>query len=107
MYVPETIPCIYCGDPTTYLGTKQCDHCHNVTSCFSRFISKPEGLKYVLSKIPYRCPIPNEPKLYDWEFGDNRICVCGHPYYRHFDTHEEMDPVGCKYCDCEEFHEKA
>lgn len=28
------------------------------------------------------------------------ICQCGHVYYRHFDTYEDMAPVGCKYCDC-------
>lgn len=37
-------------------------------------------------------------RAYKPEFGDNRVCVCGHPYYRHFDTYEEMYPVGCKYC---------
>ena len=30
----------------------------------------------------------------------DRLCKCGHPYYRHFDTYAEMDPVGCKYCHC-------
>jgi hypothetical protein len=35
---------------------------------------------------------------YDPKFGDDRLCLCGHPYYRHFDTYEEMAPVGCKYC---------
>jgi hypothetical protein len=42
--------------------------------------------------------ILNAPKGYDPKFGDNRLCLCGHPYYRHFDTYEEMAPVGCKYC---------
>lgn len=45
-------------------------------------------------------------KVYNPNYGNNRICRCGHPYYRHFDTYEEMDPVGCKYCDCYEFIEK-
>jgi len=52
---------------------------------------------------------PWEPKPYDPHFGDARICECGHPYYRHFDTYEDMAPVGCKYChhdQCEEFKEK-
>jgi len=39
---------------------------------------------------------------YDEAFGDNRLCECGHTYYRHFDTYEGMSPVGCKYCCCEE-----
>lgn len=43
---------------------------------------------------------------YDSEFGDNKECKCGHVYYRHFDTYDDMDPVGCKYCDCFTFKEK-
>ena len=30
---------------------------------------------------------------------------CGHTYYRHFDTHDDMAPVGCKYCHCSQFVE--
>jgi len=40
---------------------------------------------------------------YDKSFGDDRVCQCGHAYYRHFDTYEDMEPVGCKYCDCRTF----
>ena len=36
--------------------------------------------------------------LYDPTYGDDVECECGHPYIRHFDTYEEMSPVGCKYC---------
>ena len=44
---------------------------------------------------------PNQvPDVYDPNFGDDRPCKCGHPYYRHFDSYENMDPVGCKYCPC-------
>lgn len=39
-------------------------------------------------------------------FGDDKICKCGHPYYRHFDTYEDMCVVGCKYCSCFEFRLK-
>ncbi len=42
---------------------------------------------------------------YNPNYGDDRICKCGHPYYRHFDTYEHMDNVGCKYCDCMKFEE--
>lgn len=45
--------------------------------------------------------------VYDPKFGDDRVCQCGHPYYRHFDSHEDMAPVGCKYCQCERFVEKT
>jgi len=41
-------------------------------------------------------------KRYDPLFGDDRLCECGHPYYRHFDTYDGMNPVGCKYCSADE-----
>lgn len=28
----------------------------------------------------------------------DKICECGHTYYRHFDTYDYMKAVGCKYC---------
>lgn len=34
------------------------------------------------------------------EYNETRICVCGHPYHRHFDTYDRMAPIGCKYCSC-------
>jgi hypothetical protein len=42
---------------------------------------------------------------YNPNYGDDRICECGHPYYRHFDTYERMYPCVCKYCQCFEFKE--
>lgn len=45
-------------------------------------------------------------KTYDPNFGDNRICVCGHTYARHFDPYEDNAPVGCKYCGCRYFIEE-
>ncbi len=42
-------------------------------------------------------------KEYNPNFGDDKICECGHTYYRHFDSYEGMSPVGCKYCGCQEF----
>lgn len=41
--------------------------------------------------------------VYDKTFRDV-ICKCGHPYHRHFDSYEDMAPVGCKYCQCRIFH---
>lgn len=49
-----------------------------------------------------------EPKLeaeYNPRYGDERVCKCGHLYYRHFDTYEDMRNVGCKYCGCLTFEE--
>lgn len=44
-------------------------------------------------------------KPYDVQFGDDKVCSCGHSYYRHFDSHDNMNPCGCKYCSCEDFQE--
>ena len=41
--------------------------------------------------------------IYNRDYGDNRICNCGHEYIRHFDPYENYDPVGCKYCECRKF----
>ena len=44
--------------------------------------------------------------MYDKEYGDERLCECGHPYYRHFDAYDNnMMMVGCKYCACGLFQE--
>lgn len=40
---------------------------------------------------------------YNPEYSDGKLCKCGHSYYRHFDSYEGMAPVGCKYCECNEF----
>lgn len=44
---------------------------------------------------------------YNPNYGDDRICQCGHPYYRHFDSYENMENIGCKYCCCSEFIEET
>ena len=46
-----------------------------------------------------------EDRHYNPNFGDDRICKCGHTYYRHFDTYADMDACGCKYCSCDTFEE--
>jgi hypothetical protein len=40
---------------------------------------------------------------YNPKYGDARLCTCEHTYERHFDTYEEMSPIGCKYCRCRKF----
>jgi hypothetical protein len=44
-------------------------------------------------------------RKYNPNYGDHRVCNCGHTYYRHFDTYDEMRDVGCKYCSCYTFEE--
>jgi len=80
-------------------GTKLCHHCYEVTARLKQFISYPKGLAFVLSCLPQSA----EDK-YDPNFGDDKECAdCGHSYERHFDTYEDMRPVGCKYCNCQRF----
>ena len=44
-------------------------------------------------------------EVYNPKYGDDRTCKCGHAYYRHFDTYENMWNAGCKYCGCNTFEE--
>ena len=60
----------------------------------------PEGeAPYLITKIT----VVGYRKQYNPNYGDNKLCKCGHTYYRHFDSYEGMNPVGCKYCSCDEF----
>lgn len=48
-------------------------------------------------------------KIYDPEFGDHRMCKCGHVYYYHFNP-RTLKHYGCVFsynCDCEQFEEKG
>jgi hypothetical protein len=49
--------------------------------------------------------VTTEIRRHNPEYGDDRTCVCGHSYYRHFDTYDGMAAVGCKYCECDVFVE--
>jgi hypothetical protein len=44
-------------------------------------------------------------RRYNSKYGDDRKCKCGHSYFRHFDSYEQMEAVGCKYCVCSVFEE--
>ena len=46
-------------------------------------------------------------RIYNEYYGDQRECVCRHPYERHFDSYMEMEPIGCKYCACDDFIENV
>ena len=63
-----------------------------------------EIIRDLLKRVPVYGYAPYDPK-----YGDDRMCKCGHPYYRHFDTYDNMAPVGCKYCnhydECQRFEE--
>lgn len=78
-------------------------------SCFVEALNKIEtDAPEVEGEQPY---ILGEPEIeiqrkYNPKYGDDRICECGHTYYRHFDSYEKMYPCGCKYCECGNFKEK-
>lgn len=70
---------------------------HEIRDEFVRLIEQEEIVNY--SGTPPA--ISEEDQLaeqYDANFGDNKLCLCGHPYYRHFDTYDNMSAIGCKYC---------
>ena len=59
-----------------------------------------------MEELPYiEKTIVTIERHYNPNYGDDRKCICGHPYYRHFDTYEEMYACGCKYCYCSNFIE--
>ncbi len=63
-------------------------------------------LNKIQEEKPYIERVKTEIVLeYNPNYGDDRICKCGHQYYRHFDTYESMSLAGCKYCNCWEFKE--
>lgn len=47
----------------------------------------------------------NIEKKYNPNYGSSRVCKCGHDYHRHFDSYEENNACGCKYCQCYDFVE--
>lgn len=70
---------------------------NNHDLCSYRSKTMKEQSPYICEKVILTI------KKYNPEYGDDRICRCGHQYYRHFDTYEDMYACGCKYCECNEF----
>ena len=79
------------------------DESQEIHDEFMRLIEEEEFERHTdtfYKSLPY-VPLSKEDEIaeqYDEKFGDNKLCECGHPYYRHFDTYENMSAVGCKYC---------
>ena len=47
-------------------------------------------------------------RIWNPDFDQDAVCArarCGHLYYRHFDSYDDMAPCGCKYCPCYTFKE--
>lgn len=49
--------------------------------------------------------VAREERKFNPNYGSDRICKCGHRYYRHFDWMEDNIACGCKYCACFTFEE--
>lgn len=45
----------------------------------------------------------SQAKEYNPKFDSDAVCECVHAYYRHFDSYENNEAVGCKYCSCYHF----
>lgn len=73
-----TVPCRWCGEPTTYCGTRECDPCHNVASrayrdpALARRIAN--GLEHGTRPGYYEChvtfttPTGLDPGIRGWKF---------------------------------------
>lgn len=68
---------------------------HEIRDEFTRLIEQEEITTYNGTPSTPSDDLANQ---YDPNFGDNKECLCGHPYYRHFDTYDNMAAIGCKYC---------
>ncbi len=55
-----------------------------------------------MSEPPYLDKVVIE-KVWNPKYNEDARCTCGHIYYRHFDTYDNMKNIGCKYCCCDEF----
>lgn len=64
----------------------------------------PNRVKEIINQLLEHVPVIGYAP-YDPNFGDLKVCHCGHHYHRHFDSWEENRPVGCKYCECWHYHE--
>jgi hypothetical protein len=73
---------------------------------FSQISFLVSELRKLQTNKPYITTISFN-KNYNPTYGDDRVCECDHPYYRHFDTYDDMYPCGCKYCDCYTFEEQT
>jgi hypothetical protein len=43
----ETIPCVTCGMPTPFTGTKRCNNCWEVESRLNQYLRSPKGETFV------------------------------------------------------------
>lgn len=100
--------CLGCGRPINPLGDlPTCNDCPAGTSDHLDKDVLHAAIMEVMKEKHFTIKeIANGPDLYDPNFGDDKKCVCGDSYFRHFDWAEDWAPVGCKYtltCGCTGF----
>jgi hypothetical protein len=74
-------------------------YCSEVKDIKEEVVESGESKPYIKTKVTLTAIFEE----YNPEYGDDKLCKCGHPYYRHFDSYEGMRPAGCKYCMCNKF----
>ena len=90
----------YYEDTTVYVAYQELE----TDIEYKERIEREKYYREMKEQSPYICEeVIRTIKKYNPEYGDDRICRCGHQYYRHFDTYEDMYACGCKYCECNEF----
>lgn len=92
----------YIGEPSVVEVQKKLQEAMREVAFNEKGVTKPtpqvDGPYIITEKVEVE-------HRYNPDYGDDRMCKCGDPYYRHFDTYDDMYPCGCKYCDCYEFVE--
>jgi len=51
MIEEKTIPCITCGEPTTFLGTKLCNGCWEVQTRLQSYLGNENAIQFVLKVL--------------------------------------------------------
>lgn len=108
MELQEFLNINFVGGYLSIFGDEESFECNICQYCLKEKLGDSiRKIKYTeLSDKPY---IEIETKkidlLYNKDYGDDRMCICGHPYYRHFDPFDNDAAVGCKYCVCYKFKE--
>jgi hypothetical protein len=72
---------------------------NTITKMIAEFNEKHKDEPYLLENIFVI------KRKYNPNYDNDKTCICGHPYHRHFDSYENMEAVGCKYCGCNNFEE--
>ncbi len=57
-------------------------------------VKEPTYIRRIVTTVTYE----HNPK-----FDGDALCICNHPYHRHFDSYDNNLAIGCKYCQCSKF----